>query len=104
MLDSNITYENYLLFWLETYKKPFDCVIMDATMGVLEHNKYFYHMGFPENKTLKEELIKRGVCDKNARFVATHITHNQAETHDVIEKIFEGTGIDVAYDGYEISL
>ena len=23
MLDSNITYENYLLFWLETYKKPY---------------------------------------------------------------------------------
>ena len=103
LVDSGYPTEETLAF-LETFKKPFDCVVMDATMGVAAKGAYIYHMGFEENKLLKEELIKRGICNENTRFVITHITHNKAETHDVIERIFDGTGIDVAYDGYEIEL
>lgn len=28
--------------------------------------------------------------------------HNKAESHEKIEKLLEGTDIDVAYDGYEL--
>ena len=76
-----------------------DAVIMDATMGVAPAGAYYGHMGFEENKILKEYLVSAGVADSDTVFVADHITHNKAETHDKIEEIFDGTGILVAYDG-----
>jgi hypothetical protein len=82
----------------------FDCVIMDATMGYSPAYTYIYHMGFDENKQLKEDMLKRGFATKSTRFIADHITHNKAETHEKIEKIFENTGIEVAYDGMEIEI
>ena len=82
----------------------FDGVVMDATMGVSPAGIHTTHMCFEDNKTLKAALISRKLADEHTRFVATHFTHNQAETHDKIEEIFAGTGIDVAYDGYEMEI
>ncbi|MBQ5926331.1 MAG: hypothetical protein IIX01_00225 [Clostridia bacterium] len=101
LLDSGYPTEETLAF-LGKRNKPFDCVVMDGTMGVAPAKSYIYHMGFDENKELKKELIARGIANENTRFVVTHITHNKAETHEKIEKLFEGTDIDVAYDGYEL--
>ena len=61
-------------------------------------------MCFEENKILKQELLKRGLAKESTCFVVTHFTHNQAETHEKIEEIFAGSGIDVAYDGYEMEI
>ncbi len=103
LLDSGYpTSETFQL--LEARKQTFDAVIMDGTMGVAPVNAYIHHMGFAENKMLKEELNRRNLVDKNTRFVVTHITHNQAETHDKIEEIFVGTDIEVAYDGFEFEI
>lgn len=82
----------------------FDCVVMDATMGYAPVGEYVYHMGFEENKILKNELITRGLANKETKFVATHFTHNKAETHGKIEAIYTGTDITVAYDGMEIEV
>lgn len=103
LLDSGYPTEETLKY-LQGRNKAFDCVVMDATMGVAPAKAYVYHMGFMENKTLKEELLQRKIANENTRFIATHITHNKAETHDKIEEIFLGTGIDVAYDGYEVEI
>lgn len=103
LLDSGYPTEDTLAY-LKSRKQVFDGVIMDGTMGVAPKKAYIYHMGFEENKALKKELIDRKIADENTHFVMTHITHNKAETHDKIEEIFSGTGIDVAYDGYEIVL
>ncbi len=92
------------LEYLESRNSAFDCVVMDGTMGVAPIKSYIYHMGFEENKILKDELINRKLANKNTRFVVTHITHNKAETHEKIEEIFSGTGIQVAYDGFEIEI
>lgn len=89
------------LDYLEGLGKVFNCIVMDSTMG---DGYYVYHMNFDENKKLKDELTKRRLADGNTRFVITHITHNGAETHDKIEKIFEETDITVAYDGIEIEI
>ncbi len=103
LLDSGYPTEETLAY-LESRKQVFDGVILDGTMGVAPPKAYIYHMGFDENKMLKEELLKRNLANKNTRFVVTHITHNKAETHEKIEEIFSGTGIEVAYDGYEIEI
>lgn len=103
LLDSGYPTEETLAY-LERRKQVFDCVIMDATMGVAPAKTYIYHMGFEEDKALKEELLQRKIADKHTKFIATHFTHNKAETHDKIEAIFAGTDIVTAYDGYETEI
>ena len=57
---------------------------------------------FEENKILKKELISLKIANEDTIFIASHITHNKAGSHEEIEKIFDGTGIIVAYDGLEV--
>lgn len=83
------------------YGKKFDCVIMDATMGV---NYYEGHMNFAENKKLKAYLCGAGVCADNAKFVIAHITHNHCGLHEELEEYFKADGIDVAYDGLSLEI
>ncbi len=90
------------LEYLKEQNYLFDCVVMDATMGYAPVGEYVYHMGFEENKILKTELIQRGLANGKTKFIATHFTHNKAQTHDKIEEIYDGTDILVAYDGFEI--
>lgn len=92
------------LTYLQSLGKIFDLVIMDGTMGIAPPNTYMYHMGYEENRTLKNELERLGIADAHTRFVVTHITHNKSEYHEKVEEIFAGTGINVAYDGFTIEL
>ena len=103
LLDSGYPAQDTLTY-LESLGLVFDCVIMDATFGVAPPGTYIYHIGFEENKLLKEELVRRGAADRHTRFVVTHITHNKAQTHERIESIFAGTGIEVAYDGLVLEI
>ena len=79
-----------------------DAVMMDATMG--EGKTWSHHMNFEDNKRLCALLIKFGIASLRTVFVANHITHNNALTHDKIEEIFSDTKIAVSYDGMEIEL
>lgn len=103
LVDSGYPTEETFDF-LKSLHKKFDLVVMDGTMGVLPPASYIYHMGYEENKMLKEELIKLGLTAAHTRFVVTHITHNQSEYHEKVEELFEGTGIEVAFDGIEIDI
>lgn len=103
LVDSGYPTEETLAF-LRERNRAFDCVIMDGTMGVAPPKTYMYHMGFEENKELKAQLLLEKIANENTRFIVTHITHNKAETHEKIEEIFKGSGIEVAYDGLEIEV
>lgn len=81
-----------------------DCVMLDATMGVADNPDTSMHMSFEQNKRLAGLLKKLGIADDHTRFIANHITHNNAETHEKIEEIFAGTPIEVSYDGLVIEL
>lgn len=101
LLDSGYP-ENETLSYLSSLGITFDCVVLDATMGVSPPKAYAYHMGFEENKILKNELISLKLASEDTIFIASHITHNKAGSHEEIEKIFSGTNIIVAYDGFEV--
>ena len=81
-----------------------DCVMMDATMGVADIPDTSGHMSFAQDKRLVELLKKLDIADDHTRFIANHITHNNAETHEKVEEIFAGTPIEVSYDGLVIEL
>lgn len=103
LLDSGYPTRETLAY-LQKRKQIFDAVIMDGTMGTALPGTYIYHMGYQENKILKQELEQLGIADKRTRFIVTHITHNRSEYHEKVVEIFKGTGIEVAYDGYEVTL
>ena len=103
LVDSGYPTQETFAF-LKSSNKKFDLVVMDGTMGVLPPASYIYHMGYEENKMLKEKLINLGATTRKTRFVVTHITHNQSEYHEKVEEIFKGTGIEVAFDGIEIEI
>lgn len=84
--------------------KHADCVFMDATMGVGANSDNGGHMSFEQDKRLAAILRERGIADGSTVLVANHITHNNAETHERIEEIFEGTGITVSYDGLTLEV
>ncbi len=103
LVDSGLPLEET---W-EYFKKEklyFNAVILDGTMGTSVRLKYLYHMGFIENKEVKEMLIINGYADVKTQFVVTHLTHNYASTHESIEEIFKSDNIAVSYDGYTIEI
>ena len=81
-----------------------DCVMLDATMGTTENPDSSGHMAFEQDKRLAVSLKKLGIADENTVFIANHITHNHAETHEKVEEIFKGTGIVVSFDGLELEI
>lgn len=103
LVDSGYPTEETLAY-LESLGKTFDLVVMDGTFGFAPAKTYLYHMGYEENKLLKKELEQRGLTNGDTKFVVTHITHNKSEYHEKVEEIFAGTGIEVAYDGFEIEI
>ena len=82
----------------EEYRRV-GCVMMDATMGTMEIDDSRGHMSFEQDKRLSVTLRRLGIADENTRFIVNHITHNKAESHEKIEEIFEGSGIEVSFDG-----
>ncbi len=103
LIDSGYPDEETFKF-LESLNVKLDAVIMDSTYGLARSRASKYHMSFMDNIELKEELINRKIADKTSKFTITHLTHNITESHSKTEKVFEGTGIDVAFDGYEIEV
>ncbi len=95
LLDSGFPTEETLAF-LAKYPRKFDCVVMDGTMGF---GYYVHHMNFRQNRELKDWLLELGTADEKTRFVVAHITHNHAPLHEEIEAHFQGSGIEIAYDG-----
>lgn len=103
LLDSGYPTAETLVY-LKKLNKVFDAVIMDGTMGTAAPCTYIYHMSYQENKMLKTELEQLDIADEHTHFIVTHITHNHSEYHEKVEEIFADTEIEVAYDGYELTL
>jgi len=93
-----------VLDYLEKNFRNVGAVMLDATMGVMDNPDSSAHMSFEQDKRLAADLISRGIASENTRFIANHITHNKAETHEKIEEIFKDTLIEVAYDGLEFEI
>lgn len=103
LVDSGYPIDDTFDF-LEGLHKKYDAVFMDGTMGYAPLPTYVYHMAYEDNKNLKIKLESLGLTFPHTRFVVTHITHNKSEYHEKVEASFKGTGIEVAYDGFEINL
>jgi len=79
-----------------------DIVFMDSTYG--EVDSCAHHMGLPWVVKTRDRMAELGALRPDARFIATHFSHNGNLTHAELVERYGAEGIEVAYDGMEIEL
>jgi phosphoribosyl 1,2-cyclic phosphate phosphodiesterase len=83
-------------------EQQLDVVLMDCTAGAVDCRSG--HLGLEAVIEARQHLEKLGALAPSARFYATHFSHNGGLLHEELEARFQGTGIEVAYDGLTVSL
>lgn len=55
-------------------------------------------------KEVQARLIEKGALHNLSKVIVTHFSHNAGLTHDELEKLLLPSGIEVAFDGLEITI
>jgi phosphoribosyl 1,2-cyclic phosphate phosphodiesterase len=87
--------------WQALAGKSFDVIILEETMGDGNYNQ---HLGFDTFLEHAQRMREEGMLRPGGRLVAHHLSHSNNPTHEKIEAILCPHGVEVAYDGLEISL
>jgi len=77
--------------------KYLDGVILDCTSGPMKEGNY--HMGFPDNRRVKERLLEEGTAGKDTLFIITHFSHNGELLYDELVAMAAPYGFKVTFDG-----
>lgn len=88
--------------WEFLSDQPLNMLVLDCTYGPSEGNRG--HLGCPWVVKFRDELAKRGGLAVDARVIATHFSHNGGWLHEELEAYFSPQGIEVAYDGMQVSI
>lgn len=83
-------------------EKRLDCLICECTNGFEEGSPA--HLSFTDILELRDTLASSGALADTSRTIITHLSHNIGMLHHDIEKKVAPHGVEVAYDGLEISL
>ncbi len=81
--------------------KRLSVVVMDCTCGKRQCGEN--HLGIPDVLSVKAKLAEIGCVDEGTRFVATHFSHNGLLLHDELVERLEPQGVEVAFDGMELT-
>ena len=88
---------------LRSFKKPFDLISLDCTQGNDEVVPYVGHMSLKKCASLRDELVRQGIADRNTVFVLNHFSHNGSDSVcDDFVKIAEKQGFVTSYDGMTV--
>lgn len=77
----------------------FDCTFLFQTAGTVSR-----HMGLEDNKTMQEEMQRRGIVDGQTRYVITHYSHNSAPLLENLTRAEKEYGYKAAFDGMSIQI
>ena len=80
-----------------------DLVSLDCNNGPT-CSEYSGHMGFIENRIVKERLLSSGACDAETVFIISHFSHGGGMCHDDMRASVEPDGFIVAYDGMTVKI
>lgn len=73
-------------------------VAMDCT-AALVHSEYDGHLSVAQLLEQRNRLLDCGAIAQDARFVATHFSHNGGALYDELEAALNPHGVEVAFDG-----
>jgi len=79
----------------------FNGVVVDETMG---NRSYHGHLNISEVCYIKERMAEQGLIGGITPFIVTHISHNSNPVFSKLKKLFAAEGIQVAYDGWQVSI
>ncbi|GAA4838939.1 MBL fold metallo-hydrolase [Paenibacillus vulneris] len=88
--------------WAWLQDKKLDLAILECTTGRSVHRNN--HMNIEAVIEAKAWLDANGVLKPGAPAVVTHFSHNARLLHEDLMELFEPAGIQVAYDGWVLSL
>jgi len=80
-----------------------DAVIAECTKAFVDA-PYDTHLGLTEVLELKERFRTMGITHSATRWAITHFSHNGRPLHQDLEAFCMPHGIEVAYDGWEMTL
>jgi phosphoribosyl 1,2-cyclic phosphate phosphodiesterase len=80
-----------------------DCLIMDCTNGIFQH-EVGNHMGLPDNLKVVKRLLEMGTINRDTRVISTHFSHNGKVVYSKHADEFARSGILMAYDGMELEI
>jgi phosphoribosyl 1,2-cyclic phosphate phosphodiesterase len=89
--------------WEFLLTKQFDLVITECTFGARQMH-YTGHMGLPNVVQIRERLLTAGAITPATPCWITHFSHNAQITHDEFVQMAAPYGIDVAYDGVQLTV
>jgi len=89
--------------WEFLLTRQFDLVIMECTFGPKQVD-YAGHMGLSEVIQARERLLAAGAIAPTTPCWITHFSHNAHITHDEFVQMAAPYGIDVAYDGVQLTV
>lgn len=84
--------------FMRSLHRRFDLVSMDCTNGPIL-SSYEGHMGFAQNRAVRERMLKEGIADAHTRFSINHFSHNGGMLYDDMVREMTPAGFEVGYDG-----
>ena len=87
--------------WQALAGRSFDVIILEETLA---NGTYTQHMGFDTFLEHAQRMRAEGMLRPGGRFIAHHMSHSGNPSHEKIEAILGPHGVEVAYDGLEITL
>jgi phosphoribosyl 1,2-cyclic phosphate phosphodiesterase len=87
--------------WQALKGHSFDVVILEETMG---DGSYDQHLGFVSFLEVVEQMRAEKLLRPGARIIAQHFSHSGNPVHQELVDFFAPHGVEVAFDGLEITL
>ncbi len=84
-------------------KKKIDLLSLDCTMGELRDGAV-NHMSMNEGKRIADRFAEKGLLSDNALLYYNHFSHNIGMIYDELKKAAEKYGLNVTYDGLELTV
>ncbi len=90
--------------WALIRQGQYDVVVMDETMGTVPTKVGAGHMGLDAVIAYRQAFEKEGLLKPGARFIAHHFSHGANPCHEELVQALNPYGIDVAFDGWRLTI
>lgn len=101
--DTGYFFEN-VWAWMKENKPQYDMITLDCTGGNYPEGFRDGHMRLGVDREVADRLGEIGCLKPNARLFANHFTHNCVSTHSALCADASKVGLEVSYDGCEVTL
>lgn len=94
----------YDAYWFLKDKR-LDAIVLDATIGDYDGDyRVAEHNSIPMIRLMMKSFHRFNICDEHTRIILSHMAPSLHKSHDETVKLLEKENMEVAYDGFIISV